>query len=171
MEVGTIHSGFPNPMLRASSPLGAESNPPGAAQAEHIADAVEISRPDAAEAGAQKSSGSTLAKLGLGVALAAAAVATTGCVATMPYQTPYGYGQTTVGVTPDGTVYTQDVQHGPHGTHVETEMVGPWGYQYGHQDYGNGHGHNGHGHHNNGGHIHNYPTYPNSPTHPWLSPW
>ncbi len=103
---------------------------------------------------------SKLLKVGTGIALAGAALALSGCATTIPYYTPYGYGESTVGVTPDGTIYSEEYHQGPFGSHYESESIGPWGYDY---DYE---------------YTPNVPYYPypgpidpGYPSHPWINPW
>ena len=117
---------FSQPTHRA---LSSKAAPPTKSAATDVpTETVEIS--DAAPAAERKSSAGKLARVGALVALGVAALGASGCAVTSVGYGPYGYSQSTVGITPNGTIYTQESHTGPYGSHTETYRTGPYGTEH-----------------------------------------
>ncbi|MBI3927953.1 MAG: hypothetical protein HY319_20595 [Armatimonadetes bacterium] len=130
---------------------------------------TELSRSDTAAE--TKPDSGRLGKTALLTALGVAALGLSGCAITAGTYGPFGYGQSTVGITPNGTVYSQEVQQGPYGTHVQEESTGPFGWHRSetHQGpFGSHQRQQGVGPH---GGYYREGYQPNVPVHPWFSPW
>lgn len=112
-----------------------------------------------------------LGMMGKAAAVLALAGALSGCAVTTGTMGPYGYGTSTVGVTPTGQVYTQETQVTPWGVTQQGSSVGPHGayyYQNGVPYYWNGSGY----YPRNNHHHHHGPVYvPRAPVCTPMSWW
>lgn len=125
---------------RASSKPAAQAETPAV---ETPGESVTISDAPAQERRSGSRGLGMIGKAAALIACAAAAAALTGCAVTTGTYGPYGYGTSTVGVTPSGQVYTQETQVTPWGVTQRGTSVGPQGayiYQNGVPHYWNGHG-------------------------------
>lgn len=78
----------------------------------------------------ERRSGKGLGMIGKAAALLTLCAVMSGCAVTTGGFGPYGYHQETVGVTPNGSVYSQQTQVGPFGVQQQTGVVGPNGAYY-----------------------------------------
>lgn len=162
------HSATAFPKVYSASPKPSQSSvAPGVASTQEDIPTEEVTLSAAATTTEEKkSSGGKLAKMAGLVALGAAALGASGCAVTTGGFDYYGgYHQTTVGVTPDGTIYSNSSGHGVHGSYQEHEAIGPngWHRSETHNDNWGNHHHESEGVHN--GHYHY--DHHHGHNHPW----